>query len=251
MRISEDPPAGAPEWMLTYGDMMTLLLTIFVMLVSMGELKQTDKFQGVADSLHEQFGYENLSLLSDELRPRNPMLAALAIALRSQRQNAIRGENQTRPAAGESDHVRLVRPGDRTTVGTAIFFDDRAVALSNQNKADLRGISDLLGGKPQKIEIRGHTAQQLKPNTAGGDHWELAYHRARATMQFLVDELKVDPARIRISAAGPYEPMPMGPDPQRVRANSRVEVFLLEEVTGEPVNDLQEQSDQTSAAEQK
>lgn len=250
MRINEDPPAGAPEWMLTYGDMMTLLLTIFVMLVSMGELKQTDKFQGVADSLHAQFGYENLSLLSDELRPRNPMLAALAIALRLQRQNAMQGEHQTRPVAGESDHVRLVRPGDRTTVGTAIFFEDTTAALSNQNKADLRGISDLLTGKPQKIEVRGHTSQQLTPNTDGGDHWELAYRRARATMQFLVDDLKVDPARIRLSAAGPFEPMQMGPDPQRVRANPRVEVFLLEEVTSNLVEAAQEQGQPTSAAEQ-
>ena len=72
MKIHDEPPAGAPEWLLTYGDLMSLLLTIFVMLVSMGELKQTDKFQGVADSLHEQFGTDSASgLAHGELRPRN------------------------------------------------------------------------------------------------------------------------------------------------------------------------------------
>ena len=78
MRIADDPPTAPPEWLLTYGDLMTLLLTIFVMLVSMGELKQTDKFQGVADSLHEQFGRgdSQFGLAAGELRPRNSMLAA-------------------------------------------------------------------------------------------------------------------------------------------------------------------------------
>ena len=75
---------------------MSLLLTIFVMLVSMGELKQTDKFQGVADSLHEQFGYDSpLGVLPGELRPRNSMLAAAAVAHRTQRR---RGDGERKPA---------------------------------------------------------------------------------------------------------------------------------------------------------
>ena len=36
----EDSVPGVPEWVVTYGDMMSLLLTFFIMLVSMSQLKE-------------------------------------------------------------------------------------------------------------------------------------------------------------------------------------------------------------------
>ena len=38
-----EPPTGAPAWIVTYGDCMTLLLCFFVILVSMSEMKQEDR----------------------------------------------------------------------------------------------------------------------------------------------------------------------------------------------------------------
>ena len=40
MAEPEDEAPGVPEWVVTYGDMMSLLLTFFIMLVSMSELKE-------------------------------------------------------------------------------------------------------------------------------------------------------------------------------------------------------------------
>jgi chemotaxis protein MotB len=226
---TDDTPSATPEWLVTYGDLMSLLLTIFVMLVSMGELKQTDKFQGVADSLHEQFGYDSpAGLETGDLRPRNSMLASLALALRSQRRGAM-DLDQTPQQAAEGP-VRLIRPGDRTTVGTAIHFADGSAELSERGQADLRQLASILRGKPHKIEVRGHAASP--PSTADdtSDAWQLAYQRARATMRFLINDLRIDEARIRLSAAGAHEPLPLGSDAQSAAADSRVEVFLLEEV---------------------
>ncbi len=52
---SESPPEGAPEWMVTFSDMMSLLLTFFIMLVSMSN---TDvmKYRQVVESLNGAFG---------------------------------------------------------------------------------------------------------------------------------------------------------------------------------------------------
>ena len=38
MTMEEDAPPGVPEWVVTYGDMMSLLLTFFIMLVSLSEI---------------------------------------------------------------------------------------------------------------------------------------------------------------------------------------------------------------------
>jgi chemotaxis protein MotB len=54
----EKSEAGAPAWMITYGDMMSLLLCFFIMLVAMSEIKAEEKFEQVMQSLREAFGYQ-------------------------------------------------------------------------------------------------------------------------------------------------------------------------------------------------
>jgi chemotaxis protein MotB len=225
--------------------MMSLLLTFFIMLVSMSELKEDDRFQGVADSLHQHFGYDTSidSVAPGELRPRNSILTALALAGRSKRIGAMEGATKEASTTGTQPRVRIIRPGNRTTIGTVIYFSERDTALSSDNRADLRQIAGVLGGKPQKIEVRGHTSQRpLAPEERPADHWELAYRRSHATMEFLVNELKIDPERIRISVAGPFEPAHLGSDPDRIRENPRVEVFMLEEVASDLAGTPEEQS---------
>ncbi len=55
-RKPKKPEDGAPAWVVTYGDMMSLLLTFFIILVSMSELKQDHKFQRVMKSVRQAFG---------------------------------------------------------------------------------------------------------------------------------------------------------------------------------------------------
>ena len=52
----QEGPKGAPEWMVTYGDAMTLLLCFFVIIVSMSEVKKDERFQEVVESLRRAFG---------------------------------------------------------------------------------------------------------------------------------------------------------------------------------------------------
>lgn len=233
MLLEPDPPPSAPLWVITYSDLMTLVLAFFVMLVSMSELKRNDKFQGVADSMQERFGDEPIAGGSAGELQRSGRLAALAQANRTRRETAMFGERTEKAGAG-SPGSRIVKPGDRTTLGTVIYFAAGEGALSEANQAELQAAAELLVGKPQKIEVRGHAAEQPTgtDNRRDGD-WELAYQRARATMDFLVNRLQIEPERIRLSVAGPYEPAHQTPDPQKIRENPRVEIFLLEEVAAD------------------
>ena len=67
MAIQEDPPAGVPDWIVSFGDMMSLLLCFFVLLFSMGQTEQ-QKFQAMADAMSQQFGTHEPRL---KLYPRN------------------------------------------------------------------------------------------------------------------------------------------------------------------------------------
>ena len=56
MAIEEEAGPGIPEWVVTFGDMMSLLLTFFIMLVSMSELKEDERYQAMVESFRQQFG---------------------------------------------------------------------------------------------------------------------------------------------------------------------------------------------------
>ncbi|MEG3619100.1 OmpA family protein [Magnetovibrio sp. PR-2] len=57
------PPAGAPMWMVTFADLMALLLTLFVLLLTFSEM-DVIKYQSLAGSLSEAFGTSETSKLS-------------------------------------------------------------------------------------------------------------------------------------------------------------------------------------------
>ena len=98
-----DPPPGVPAWMATFSDLVTLLLTFFVMLMAMASFDDTTKVQALLRSLHEKLGadgfdpgklgsgeaaYMNTAQDSAEISL-SPMLARLAVAFRMQLSNEI------------------------------------------------------------------------------------------------------------------------------------------------------------------
>lgn len=227
--VEDESPAGAPEWAVTFGDLMSLLLTCFILLVSMSEIKKNDRFQGIADSIQQQFGRDALSgLAGGGLHPRNSELATLAVTGRELRQTFVRDE-AAKPDTNTEPRVRLIRAGERTTIGTVLYFQDDSTTLTDEHRAELQAIVGELRGKPQKIEIRGHTSRKApQPSERIQDNWDLAYDRCRQTLAYLVTELRIDPSRIRLCTAAANEPAATAPELRG--ENPRVEVFLLEEV---------------------
>lgn len=236
MAIEEDPPQGVPEWVVSFGDMMSLLLTFFIMLVSMSEVKKDERFQAIVDSLREQFG-DSMALPvleSGELRPSNGRVSKLQKVAKQQREAVMRGNKVTGPK-GDFDRVEVIRPGKRSGVGVVIYFNDADAVLTDEAREKLQQFNEEIAGKPQKIEIRGHASlRPLEPGSPFSDHWELAYARALAVMRCLRDDLGVDPHRLRVSSAGANEPIVTRISPnEKGPQNARVEVMVLEEVVAD------------------
>ncbi len=235
MAIEEDPPPGVPEWVVTFGDMMSLLLTFFIMLVSMSELKQEEKFQAMRESMRRQFGYDSAAaVMPGHLKEADSSLAAIApAATRSQRKNLFKGGNNHSSTAGDNTRVQDIRRGRAATSGGVIFFDENSAQLSEANKQNLAVIAANLAGKPQKIEIRGHTSRHPVDSSAGvRDHWDLAFTRCYNTMQHLV-QLGIEPERVRLGSAAAHEPIDEGLNVDERKRNARVEVLLWDERVGE------------------
>jgi chemotaxis protein MotB len=136
----------------------------------------------------------------------------------------------------------MVRPGRKTGVGTVLYFPEEQIDLNDEHRSALRQQADLLQGKPQKLEIRGHTSvRPTSGDTRFRDNWDISYERCRQVMKFLVDDLHIDSRRLRISAAAANEPLYAGTDTTKLERNPRVEVYLLDEVVRETMGTEEEQ----------
>ena len=231
MAIEEEPEPGIPEWVVTFGDMMSLLLTFFIMLVSMSEIKEEERFQAMLESMRRQFGHD--AAMSSVLPGQNQANSSMAFIAPSQsrslRKNLKDGGNDVSAVTGDNNRVQTIRPGQNATTGGVIYFDELSSELTEEARQQLLGIVKQVAGKPQKLEIRGHTSKRpVNPTENMRDHWDLAYDRCYNVMQELI-RLGIEPERIRLGSAGSYEPKNMGLDPQDRKKNARVEVLMWDE----------------------
>jgi chemotaxis protein MotB len=232
MAIEEEPEPGIPEWIVTFGDMMSLLLTFFIMLVSMSEMKKDEKYTAMVESIRQQFGHDMSpeSMVPGEAMPQGSMLPNPVHSMgRSKRKDIKNGGQEVKSVTGDHQRVQIVRPGEDSSIGGVVFFQENVTKLSEDNKRDLQRIIEQIAGKPQKIEIRGHTTRRpVDPKGDFRDEWDLAYERCRNTMHFLVLQ-GIDPSRIRLGPAGAGEPLYNGVDLDRLQRNSRVQILMWDE----------------------
>ena len=227
------PPAGAPEWVLTYGDMMSLLLVFFIMIVSLSEIKREDKFQAVVEEVQKAFGMKagggKIPVTDD------PELSFLQIREASQleRDREQRRSNAIDPGIdGREPTVTRVREGLMHAVGGRITFEPGSADLTDSGKTQLRRIveKEKIRGTNNIIELRGHAASMEDASGRTPDLWALSYARAQAVMQYLTStEVGLRPDRFRLSANGDREPLTRRAySAAEQEPNRRVEIFLSE-----------------------
>lgn len=247
-RSREDSGGGdIPEWIVTYGDMMTLLLCFFVLLAAFSELKKDSDYQQVVDAIKEAFGYQGgTGMLPITDPPTQSMLKILdEISLKS-RTKMKRSQSNVQGMQGDYSRVRRVRNGLMFTLGGNAVFDRESSTLKPEAQAQLRSVGTLLRGRNNKIDIRGHAeSKTLSPGSPYHDLDELAFARAWNVKQFLVNEMGIDGSRIYLESRGDSEPMrPRATAPTDQQINRRVEVILTENV----VSDFNPDTNFTDAA---
>ncbi len=228
----EEEEAGIPEWVVTFGDMMSLLLTFFILLFAMSEVK-TEESKALIQSLNNQFGHDKstASMVPGPVSPMNSAIARLASMGRAKRMNTMNGGDKVKAPVGDNPRVRAIRPADETTLGGVIDFAEGVGELSAEAIKTIEATAAIIKGKPQKIDVRGHTtARPLPPNSPYCNHWDLAYSRAYLVLQKLI-ECGIEENRLRLTTSGDTEPQHISPTDEQRRKNARVEILMLDELT--------------------
>ena len=230
MDFADESPSGAPDWVVTYGDLMSLLLTFFILLFAMSEVRSEDKFGALQASLQRAFG----SHVATDSFVHDPFTDAEGPSARGSWLGRIRRSHDGRHgviedgSSGEHPRVATVRPGTHWTLGGHVLFAENASELTAEERRTLATIADRIAGKPMKISVRGHTSRRpLATDSPHADDWDLAYARCRSVAEALLN-LGIERDRIELDVVGASEPVYTGLDETEFVQNSRVEVFLLD-----------------------
>lgn len=236
--MNDEPDVIAiPEWVVTFGDMMSLLLTFFIMLVSLSEIKEEESYQALVDSMQQQFGYQKTidALTPGKSKPRQAEYAVLSTTGRAKKKDTAKGGVPEKAPVGEEQHVRVIRPGQITAVGSVVFFEIGSDRLTTESQKILTDTAVQLRGKPQRIEVRGHVSAEFASRTGGTDEsMMLAIRRAAVVKRYLTETEQLSPERFRVSSAEATEPITRDSQAGKFNNDSRVEVFMLDEAIVDP-----------------
>jgi len=235
---------GGGAWKVAYADFVTAMMAFFmVMWIS---AQNSGVKQAVAQYFRDPFMIGSGSG-GPFPGPPSGTLSPPAGAERAENRPKApqRGPREPRAKPSRGRDVRRVEPdkqrflalhnGDRLMAGTVVLFAEGSAELDAAGRQRLERLVPTLLGKPNKIEIRGHASRHpLPPGTPFQDAWQLSYARCLATMEYL-EHSGVEPQRMRLSQAGPFEPHTIRVEAEKQTQNSRVEVYVL----GEFVEDLE------------
>ncbi len=216
---------GLDDWVMTYGDMMSLLLTFFVLIVSFSSMQET-KFEQAAASLADAFGVlatpESVIEFNDPLVPsHNPSdeEAEVLYEVRSV-EKLILDEG----LAGDVE-VEVTKDGVLFRLNAPFMFESAGAGLKNEPQALLDKLSGFFKKFPYKIRVEGHTDDIPIKSGRYGSNWELSASRAVSVARYF-QSMDIPPQRISATGYGEYQPIADNGTPEGRSKNRRVEIFL-------------------------
>ena len=238
-KCPECPPAGAPAYMSTYGDMMTLLVTFFVLLISFSSIQEA-KFQKAIGSLKGALGVLKADQGAYIRKPQIPMFEMESEKMQYQLERVLEemrqlAEQQSTPES----QISVEKSKDRIhfSISSPMLFDSGSATLKPQATAILRTIAEILAMVPFEVRVEGHTdTDPLLSGARYRNNWELSAARALAVVeQFLsYKEFDIDPSRFQAIGYGEYHPLATNDTADGKQLNRRVEIYvnLKSEVSG-------------------
>ena len=225
----QECPKGAPAYMTTYGDMMTLLLCFFVLIVSFSTM-EIEKFKAAAASLK---GALSVLPYQDRVMP-NPV----------QMQRPTKGEKkekgrrrsraimQLRRIIREQNLERVVNVrenegGVHITIGDPALFDSGRTDIKQDILPVLNQIVEVLNTGEELIRVEGHTDNVPIHTAQFRDNWDLSIGRALSVIRYMRSRQEnIDPRRLRPVGCGEFHPIASNSTPEGRAINRRVEIFI-------------------------
>lgn len=219
------------RWLITYADLITLLLIFFVVMYAISRADLA-KFQQVASSIRAAF---NLDVL--QAAPSGPAVVtpleqdprfSAYLSVRAQVGSLFTRLGLDRHGA----EVELTTEGIVIHLSDAVLFPPGQAELRPEAQRVLDGIAAIVEPLPNPIRVEGHTDNTPPPPGSYPDNWELSAMRAINTVRYLTIVAGLPPQRLSAAGYGEYRPRASNDTLEGRRKNRRVDIVIVQPTFG-------------------
>jgi chemotaxis protein MotB len=229
---------GAPNWLLTMGDMNNLLLCFFIVLMGEDVTVKGYEFQYVLSSFKGNVGIMagGQSISKGTLMELGHNIAALPSSQQQMRMSmALKKAVESFKPEIESRYVRI-REDERglvITLSSDGFFQMGSARLKAESRPILAKVAKIVKNMNNFVRIEGHTDNSPLTVTRAQEtyrsNWELSSARALNVLHYFTDDEDVNPSQLSSVAFGEYRPIDVNNTPEGRAYNRRVDIVILKE----------------------
>ncbi|HEY3062898.1 MAG TPA: flagellar motor protein MotB [Chloroflexota bacterium] len=225
---------NAERWLLTYADLITLLMVFFVVLYSMSTA-DSEKFKKISAALSQAFSTEVLKgapdagLMDGVQSPDAPIDDLIASSevpqvqrLKSKIEALLDGSSQTPEVTVGRDKDGLV-----IRLSGSYLFDSGRAELKPNSLAVLDTIANEMRTLPNDIRVDGHTDSTPIDSPRYPTNWELSTARALSVTRYLTETDGIRAGRVMAAGFGEFRPIAPNDTREHRAQNRRVEIHVL------------------------
>jgi len=234
-RKQHEGKSNLERWLLTYSDLITLLMIFFVVMYSLSSINAR-KFQAIAMSLASAMGggrsvlnQPGASIAGVSGGPTDEFDAAKEMAeindlerIRLELQNFI-----DQNGLGGKVTVKVEERGVVLSFQDVALFPLGSADLTPNAREMIGKIGRILAKTSQYLRVEGHT-DNLPINTRQyPSNWELSVARATSVVQELIRVVNITPERLSATGYGEYRPRAPNDSDEHRQQNRRVDIVVL------------------------
>ncbi len=234
---------GDERWLITYADMITLLMIFFIIMYSMANT-DLKKFAQVAISIQKAFNVPSNELsvfgagtgsLLDQggLSSLGVPAPVLLEALPQQRQDYMQLSESLAELAQEEDmggslSVNMSPRGIVITLPAALLFEPGSATLQKEARETVVSkVAEILRPLPNTVRVEGHTDNMPTNSPLYPTNWELSTARAVSVVRFLTEQGSLAPERLQAGGMGEYYPLVPNDTRSHRAMNRRADIVVL------------------------
>lgn len=225
-RRNKDDGEDSNRWLLTYADLITLLLAFFVVMYSMSQI-DAKKFGQMAKAFNGILKGGELDLtLKPSVLPSDNGHGLLKIGdlqmLQKFLEDTLKREGMTEETVTEVTERGLV-----IHIVESALFSEAAADLQSRAMSILDLVALKIKDRSNHIRIEGHTDDRPISNERFPSNWELSAARATEVVRFFIDRHQIEPGRISALGYGAYRPIRLNNSIENRARNRRVDIVVL------------------------
>ncbi len=236
-RQASNEGGSAPDWMVTYGDLMSLLLTFFILIASFSSIQESG-FRKASGSLKGALGV--LKYKPAPVKPQQVIISSIGGSRQSDSEvdleNLVKYINHNN--LKDSVFIKIGEGEVLIRMDDPILFELGRAELKQSVFNLLAKIGNLVKNWPNKTRIEGHTDDLPIKTIEYPSNWELSAARSLSVIHFFEKVSFVDPKKIYYAGYGEHKPLVPNTTAANRNKNRRVEIYL--EKTDNPIDGYSE-----------